>query len=104
MKSPFDFEGPEMQAISDMAVANNWKLIAFQENIYMVSFKRGDVRINIYLSKMTVATCLNHPKKGKTQLFRKNVSLSDMARIVNNPRVHTNKGYHTKPKNTGETA
>jgi len=41
----------------------------------MISFVKvllGDpARINIYITKMTVSTCINHPKKGRTQLFRK---------------------------------
>lgn len=45
---------------------------------------------------MTVATCINHPKQGKTQLFRKNVSFDELDKIFKNPRVHTGKGYQTK--------
>ena len=48
--------------------------IDFQENIGMASFTKKDVRINVYLTKRTVGTCMNHPTKGKTQLFRKNVN------------------------------
>ena len=32
--------------------------------------KCGGVRINIYISTGTVATCLDHPRVGKGQLFR----------------------------------
>jgi hypothetical protein len=37
----------------------------------------------------TVGTALDHPVKGKTQLFRRNQSLEDLAQIFANPRLHT---------------
>lgn len=37
----------------------------------------------------TVGTCLDHPSKGKTQLFRRNQTLQDVYRILKCPRVHT---------------
>ena len=45
---------------------------------------------------MTVSTCLNHPKKGKTQLFRKRVNKEMLEQIFEYPRKHTGKGYYTK--------
>ncbi len=75
---------------------NGWLVHEWQENIRMLSLFKGNVRINIYVTKMTVATCLNHPKKGKTQMFRKNVSLELLDKIFKNPRVHTKKGYRKK--------
>lgn len=79
-------------------IAKRFKYIQidFQEKLGMVSYTSGACRINIYMSKMTVATCLDHPKKGKTQLFRRNVTFSELEKIFANPRVHTNKGYIKK--------
>lgn len=82
--------------IKTMAQVNCWTFLCYQENIGMISFTKEDRRINIYLTKGTVATCLNHPKKGKTQLFRKRCNLSDVENIFKNPRIHTRKGYYTK--------
>lgn len=99
--------------IKSMAKANGWDFIDHQKNIYMLSFERilstgsfldrlrnnmqiDRQRINIYYSKMTVATSLNHPKKGKTQLYRKNVAPSELIKIFKNPRQHTGKGYYKK--------
>lgn len=59
-----------------------------QENIHQ--------QINIWFTRMTVGTCLKHPKKGKTQLFRKNVDDKLLRKIFENPRVHTGNGYYTK--------
>ena len=32
-------------------------------------------RLNVYMYWTTVGTCIVHPRQGKTQLFRRNVSL-----------------------------
>lgn len=79
-------------------IAKEYGYICFdyQENIGMASYSDGSTRINVYLTKMTVATCLYHPKKGATQLFRKNVSLADLKKIFSCPRLHTGKGYYKK--------
>ncbi len=85
--------------ISALATKHKWTFCDYQENIQLLSFvktsKDGDqMRINIYLTKLTVGTALNHPKHGKTQLFRKKCSVSDIEKILLNPRAHTNKGYY----------
>lgn len=85
------------EAIDAVAEKHGYVCFDFQENIGMASYSDGQTRINIYLTKMTVATCLNHPKKGATQLFRKNVSLPMLDDIFSYPRKHTGKGYYKKP-------
>jgi hypothetical protein len=84
--------------IDSIATKNDFNRIDYQEKIGLISYSDGDTRINIYLSKMTVSTCLNHPKKGKTQLFRKNVNINMLSEIFEYPRKHTGKGYYTKNK------
>lgn len=84
------------QSVDEIAAEQGYKLISYQENIGLVSYRKDDVRINIYLTTNTVATCINHPKKGKTQLFRKHVSYDEMKQLFINPRTHTGKGYYTK--------
>jgi hypothetical protein len=73
-----------------------WLLLCRQEENYMISFYKEDMRINVWYTKMTVATCLNHPVQGKTQLFRRKVSDKLLHKIFEYPRVHTHKGYFTK--------
>lgn len=63
---------------------------------YSKEINEGTARVNVYLSKMTVATALNHPKQGKTQLYRRNVDAKLLNKIFINPRVHTNCGYKTR--------
>lgn len=85
-----------IETIDKIASDNDFNRIDYQENIGLISYSNGSTRINVYLSKMTVSTCLNHPKKGKTQLFRKNVTKEMLSNIFEYPRKHTGKGYYTK--------
>lgn len=54
--------------------------------------------INIYYTTRTVGTCLEHPRQGRTQLFRRGVSDALLEEILRDPRVHTPKGYQRRVK------
>ena len=54
--------------------------------------------INIYYTTRTVGTCLEHPRQGRTQLFRRGVSDALLKEILRDPRVHTPKGYQRRVK------
>ncbi|MEZ5017372.1 MAG: hypothetical protein R2800_09995 [Flavipsychrobacter sp.] len=84
------------ELVDELAAKYKYDCIDFQESIGMASYSDGATRVNIYLTTMTVSTSLKHPKKGKTQLFRKNVSTKQLEQIFNNPRQHTGKGYYKK--------
>ena len=88
------------EILATMAEKAGWEFHDHQHSIGMISFVKvieGDpARINIYMTKMTVATCITHPRSGKTQLFRKHVDKKLMKKIFENPRVHTPKGYRRK--------
>jgi hypothetical protein len=86
------------EEIDKIAQKHKYVCFDYQENIGMASYSDGATRINVYLTKMTVATCLNHPNQGPTQLFRKNVSLDMLDEIFEYPRTHTGKGYKQKSK------
>lgn len=87
----------ELYQIRELAEKHGWKECDHQKNIGMISFLKDESRMNIYYTKMTVATCINHPKKGRTQLFRKNVwSVSLLENLFFNPRLHTRRGYYRK--------
>lgn len=82
----------------ELAAKHGWTEIDHQLNIFMVSFTRGADRINIYYSRMTVATVVNHPRWGRNQMFRKHVWGEALEAIFENPRAHLNSqgipGYH----------
>lgn len=87
---------PIVAGLIDLCAKYGWtKAKDYSENVMLSVFKE-DMRINIFYTTMTVATCLNHPTKGKTQLFRRNVSSAQLIKILENPRVHTQKGYYEK--------
>jgi hypothetical protein len=84
------------EKIDEIAAKHNYNCIDYQEKIGMASYSDGSTRINVYMTKMTVATCLNHPKKGPTQMFRRNVTIAMLDEIFEYPRKHTGKGYYQK--------
>lgn len=84
------------EKVDEVATKHGYASIDYQENIGLVSYSKDGVRVNVYLTKMTVGTCLVHPKKGATQLFRRNVDMKTLSEIFENPRVHTDKGYYKK--------
>ena len=55
----------------------------------MASYKKDGIRLNFWLSTGTVGSYLDHPRQGKTQLFRREISMSEASDIFNNPRQHT---------------
>jgi hypothetical protein len=63
---------------------------------YRMQYGDGIIRLNFWLSTGTVGSYLDHPRQGKTQLFRREITMSGAAEIFDNPRQHTGKGYHTK--------
>ena len=52
--------------------------------------------LHVWCTSGTVGSYLDHPRQGKTQLYRRNVDWSDLRQILNNPRVHTGTGYHER--------
>lgn len=92
-----------LASIRQLASLENLSEAYFNENSRVVSFVRGGetverVRFNIYYTTGTVGTCVNHPRQGRTQLFRRNVTTAEELRaIFRNPRIHTGKGYQRRP-------
>lgn len=96
--------------IKRLAENRGWKFICHQKPNRMISFEkhfdysRKPVRVNVYYKKgssrrnldLTIATSMDHPKKGKTQLFRKGVNNSVFIKLLKNPRQHTGNGYYKK--------
>jgi len=90
--------------VKDLASDYGW--IELPTNLHdegrMLSYyssEHGGVRANVYLKTGTVATSLDHPTKGKTQLFRgQRDTFEKLEEIFENPRVHTDSGYRTRAK------
>ncbi len=84
------------EEISSLAHRAGYVLESAQEFIGLLVFVKPGIQVNVYTTKMTVGTCIQHPKKGKTQLFRRHVSMPVLARILANPREHGHGGYLRK--------
>lgn len=89
--SPFSLD--EVRAVAEQF---GYTEIGRNEISRVVSFCKESVRINVYYTTRTVGTCLNHPARGKTQLFRREVSMDQLAQIFDNPRSHTGKRYYSR--------
>lgn len=87
-------ETPAMKQARNIASAHGWREVMHDIESRTLSFKKNGDRVNFYYTTMTVGTAINHPKKGKTQLFRKNIGWAELEHIFNNPRIHTEKGYY----------
>lgn len=82
--------------IKFLAKVYGWVETTHDTKTQLLSFTRKGKVVNVWYGTMTVGTFLHHPRKGKTQLFRKNVSMKLLEFIFNNPRLHTGKGYYTR--------
>lgn len=78
-----------------MSKFHGWNITKYHAHNYILNLERnGKEKMNIYLSTMTVQTSINHPKKGKTQLNRKNITPAELEKLMKNVRQHTGKGYY----------
>lgn len=85
-------------ALDNMAFFRDWEKIETRQP-GMASYRKDDMRLNFYLSTGTVGSCLDHPRHGKTQLFRRQLKEDESAvALFDNPRQHTGKGYYTKKR------
>ena len=90
-----------LDSVRRSAARAGWSEIYFNATSKVVSFKKDSysARINVYYSTGTVGTCIDHPRQGKTQLFRRNVDLVMLNTIFDDPRVHTDRGYQRNRNN-----
>ena len=93
--------GLKLAAVRAIAKRFDYNEIEHNEASRVVGYRgaSGSVRINVYYTTGTIGTCLNHPTKGKTQLFRRNATLKELEQIFEDPRHHTGKGYYRKNPN-----
>ena len=85
----------DIETVRRIANQNGFDEVQYNDVSRVIAFQKGypPCRVNVYYSTGTVATCLDHPRSGKTQLFRRGQSLDDLAGIFSNPRQHTGVGF-----------
>ncbi len=84
--------------ISESIIGTNWAIVQWEPLTFKLIITDKVCKMSIYLSTMTIQTAMNHPTKGKTQLTRRGITLKEFKKLLDNPRYHTNKGYHVLPK------
>jgi hypothetical protein len=78
------------------ASTKGWEKLQVQQPA-MASYRKDGVRLNFYLSTGTLGSALDHPRQGKTQLFRRNIrDVEEAATFFDNPRRHTGQGYRKR--------
>ncbi len=85
--------------IIKLAYRYGWRIEAAKDKTLLIFNRIKDnehQQINVWWTRMTIATSLKHPKRGKTQLYGRNIDAALLEKIFNNPRVHTGKRYYTK--------
>lgn len=92
------FEG-KIEQIRLLGKVYGWQETRHDDYNCHLRFERKGVVMNVYYTKMTVGTALEHPTLGKTQLFRKNVSMKLLEELFADPRLHTKLGYTKKTLN-----
>jgi len=76
------------------ATIDGMEEILFNPTSRVISFQDdAGVRSNVYYATQTIGTVMDHPSQGKTQLFRRNCSVSELAEILKNPRTYIGRGY-----------
>ena len=91
----------DLERVQQEARGANLYEIYVNHTSRVVSFAPNDdvsslTRLNVYWTTGTVGTCLDHPRQGKTQLFRRNVSSMLLRELMRDPRLHTGTGYHRR--------
>ena len=87
----------DISKVRHYASVYGWAEVQWNPQSRVLGFERnGQERINVYYTTGTVGTCTDHPRLGKTQLFRRNVSYAQLEDLFGNVRTHTGKGYHQK--------
>lgn len=91
------FNDPRLKRVMTIAEARGWRPAWHRPEEMRVRFVKGkNMIVDVWYSKMTVGTVVTHPKKGRTQLFRRHVSERLLEEIFENPRVHTGNGYYER--------
>ncbi len=89
--------------VATIAARYKWDILDIQPQTTLLRFTRlykgKPEKINVYYGGIrmprnlfTVVTEVEHPRLGSTHLVRKHVTEGELEAILNNPRVHTNKG------------
>ena len=89
-------EAARQEAARSLAAEFGWIEVFHKPENLLIRFQRGSETLDYWYSKNTVGTIVNHPKKGRNQLFRRRIDYPTLKALFKNPRQHTGVGYYTK--------
>lgn len=80
--------------VIEQAVRQGWKNTRYDraqgQLVFLERWLQDDkYELHVWCTTGTIGSYLDHPRQGPTQLYRRNVSWSELRQIMNNPRVHT---------------
>lgn len=87
-----------LENIRFLAKIYGWQETKLDTKACILLIQKKRKKLQIAYTKMTVISILDHPKLGRTHLIRKEVSLDLFEKLLNNPRIHTDKGYYRRKK------
>ena len=94
----------DVEDVRFLARQFGWNEVQFNTQSRVLGFVRHNKeRINVYYTTGTVGTCTDHPRLGKTQLFRREVEYHVLEEIFSNIRTHTGRGYYQKVDANGRS-
>ena len=76
------------------------KLYFYSPSSPLASYRKGPCHLNFWLKTGTVGSYLDHPKRGKTQLFRADVDPCEAEAIFRNPRVRRSSSFNSDSFNS----
>ena len=82
----------DLEVVKAEAQRRGYTIVRIHDLNKQLQLRRVGEQVNVWWSTATVGTYLDHPRQGKTQLFRRNCSLVELREILDNPRKHTGKG------------
>lgn len=87
--------------VIEQAERQGWTKFRYEHGqgqlVFLERHMQGErYELHVWCTTGTVGSYLDHPRQGKTQLYRRNVDMSGLRQILNNPRAHTGTGYHER--------
>ena len=88
----------DIDHLNALASMHGWRKTSTPSprNAHSVSYRKNEMKLTFWLNTGTCGSYLNHPVQGKTQLFRRRNGEYEVEELFENPRTHTNEGYHEK--------
>ena len=98
----------DVNEVRHQAELQQWHCFRYEkwdgQKVFLERSLQGErYEMHVWCTTGTIATFLDHPRQGKTQLFRRNLDMAGLRKVLNNPRAHTGDGYHERQQIQSQT-